>query len=125
MSDASLTPEERFADVVDELVSISYVTPPLPASSGRRPFGASALKARGKVFAMLSGDKLTLKLPAPRVAALLAAGDGERFDPRKDGRQMREWVTLAPSYTGDWLPLAREAMEFVAEVAEKRKKSAR
>lgn len=72
------------------------------------------MKVHGKIFAMLSGGKLTLKLPAARVSALLTSGEGERFDPRKDGRQMREWVTLAPTYTGDWLPLAREAMEFVA-----------
>jgi len=114
MSEPSLTPEERFADLVDEFASNPDVTPPESGPGARRRFGASALKVRGKVFAMLSGDKLTLKLPAARVEALLASGDGERFDPRRDGRQMREWVSLAPTYAGDWLPLAQEALAFVA-----------
>jgi hypothetical protein len=47
------------------------------------------------------------------VQALLASGDGERFNPRHDDRPMKEWVTIAPTYTGDWLPLAREAKAFV------------
>ena len=114
MSQASLTPEQRFADLVDDFAADPAVTPPEGGPGARRRCGATALKTHGKVFAMLSGDKLTLKLPAARVEALLASGAGERFDPRRDGRQMREWVSLAPSYTGDWLPLAQEACAFVA-----------
>jgi hypothetical protein len=114
MSKPAITPEARFADLVDELVSNPDVTPPESGPGARRRFGASALKVHGKVFAMLSGDRLTLKLPAPRVAALLASGAGERFDPRRDGRQMKEWVSIAPTYAGDWLPLAQEARAFVA-----------
>ncbi|HZC04279.1 MAG TPA: TfoX/Sxy family protein [Ktedonobacterales bacterium] len=117
MSQSSLTPEERFADLVDDLASHPDVTPPESGPGARRRFGASALKVRGKVFAMLSGGRLTLKLPAERVEALLASGDGERFDPRRDGRMMREWVTLAPGYSGDWLPLAQEARAFVGAQA--------
>jgi hypothetical protein len=114
MSQPALTPEERFADLVDEFASNPAVTPPEGGPGARRRFGASGLKVRGKVFAMLNSDgKLTLKLPAARVEALLASGEGERFDPRRDGRQMREWVSIAPSYTGDWLPLAQAALEFV------------
>ncbi|HEX8733031.1 MAG TPA: hypothetical protein VF725_13340 [Ktedonobacterales bacterium] len=111
MGKTQLSPEERFAALVDEFAPDPDVTP--PAVGGRRPFGASALKARGKVFAMLSGGRLTLKLPAERVAALVASDAGERFDPRHNGRQMREWVCLAPGYMGEWLPLAREARAFV------------
>lgn len=114
MSASSLMPEERFADLVDELSSYPSVEPPEAGPAARQRFGASALKTRGKVFAMLNSDgKLTLKLPAARVEALLASGEGERFDPRRDGRQMREWVSIAPSYPGDWLPLAQEALAFV------------
>lgn len=110
MRNRASAPEERFQDLVDELVSDPDVTPPIATVNGRKPFGADALKVRGKVFAMLSsGQKLTLKLPAERVQALLASGDGERFNPRHDDRQMKEWVTIASTYTGDWLPLAREA----------------
>ncbi len=117
MSERGLKPEERFADLVDELVSNPSVTPPETGPGARRRFGASGLKTHGKIFAMLWGDKLTLKLPAARVSALLASGDGERFNPRKDDRQMKEWVTLTSCYTGDWLPLAREALEFVSAQA--------
>lgn len=114
MSQSAITPEQRFADLVDDMASNQDVTPPETGPGARRPFGASALKTHGKVFAMLSGGKLTLKLPAKRVEELLASGDGERFDPRHDGRQMKEWVSIAPGYTGDWLTLAREAQVFVA-----------
>lgn len=113
MSGTALTPEERFADLVDEFVTQPDVTPPMAALNGRRPFGATGLKVRGKIFAMLYGQRLTLKLPAARVTALLAEGAGERFDPRRDGRAMKQWIVLAPSYQGDWLPLAREALAFV------------
>ena len=115
MSGISLTPEERFADLVDELSSYPGVEPPEAGPGARRRFGASALKTRGKVFAMLNSDgRLTLKLPAARVEALLASGVGERFDPRRDGRLMKEWLALAPTSRLDWLSLAREARAFVA-----------
>ncbi len=114
MSEQSLSAEERFADLVDELRGEPTVTPPELSAAGRRRFGANALKTHGKIFAMLTGGRLTLKLPAARVEALLASGAGARFDPRHDGRQLREWGVLAPDYTGDWLPLAQEARAFVA-----------
>ncbi len=66
-----------------------------------------------KIFAMLVKGKLVVKLPKPRVDALVASGDGERFDPRHDGRLMKEWLSVEPTSEEEWLPLAREAMEFV------------
>ncbi len=114
MHQPSLTPEERFADLVDALASDPTVTLPDTAPGARRRFGASELKTRGKIFAMLSGGRLTLKLPAARVEELLATGEGERFDPRRNGRLMKEWVCIAPDYADDWLPLAHEALAFVA-----------
>ncbi|HEY7976105.1 MAG TPA: hypothetical protein VID72_12230 [Ktedonobacterales bacterium] len=114
MSEPSLTPEERFADLVDDLTSNPEVTPPVAQPGGRRRFGMSELRTHGKIFALLSQGRLVLKLPRARVDALLAAGEGERWDPRHDGRQMREWLALAPTYAGDWLSLAQEAQTFVA-----------
>jgi hypothetical protein len=63
---------------------------------------------------MLVRDQLVVKLPRSRVAALIASGDGERFDPRHDGRLMKEWLCVAPTAQMEWLALAREALAFVA-----------
>jgi len=110
MSHPPITPEERFATIVEALLSNPDVTPP---SDGKR-FGSSGLRIHNKIFAMLVGGKLVVKLPKPRVDALIASGAGERFDPRHDGRLMKEWVTVEPMSEEGWLNLSREAMEFVA-----------
>ncbi len=110
MNHAPITPEERFATIVEELLGNPGVTPP----SEGKGFGSSGLKIHNKIFAMLVRGQLVVKLPRLRVDALIASGDGERFDPRHDGRLMKEWLSVDPTSTEDWLPLAREAMEFVA-----------
>ncbi len=109
MSNSPYTPEERFATLVDGFMSEPSVSPPQPGKA----FGASALKIRGKVFAMLSRGKLVLKLPRQRVDALVTAGAGERFDPRRDGRLMKEWVVVDSTSDEEWLSLAQEALAFV------------
>lgn len=75
-------------------------------------FGDGALKVDGRIYAALSHGRLLLKLPAARVEALLAAGQGERF--RSGGRVMKAWVTVGPEHGEEWLALAREARAFVA-----------
>ncbi len=114
MSHPPVTPEERFATIVEELLSNSDVTPPSDGPQSKKSFGSSGLRIHNKIFAMLVGSKLVVKLPRHRVDALIANGDGERFDPRHDGRLMKEWVSVEPTSEEEWLPLAREAMEFVA-----------
>lgn len=84
-----------------------------PGITGARMFGAQGLKIGGKVFAMLANGKLVVKLPKERVDALIAAGDGEPFDPGH-GRLMKEWVAVGPGAKDDWLSLAGEAKDFVA-----------
>ncbi len=109
MTQPVITAEERFAMIVEELLGNPGVTPP----SGQG-FGASGLKMQGKIFAMLSSTgAFVVKLPAQRVDALIAAGDGERFDPGH-GRLMKEWVAVATTSEVEWQPLAKEAMAFVA-----------
>lgn len=110
MGNSPVTPEECFAILVDEFVTNPAVTPPQPGNG----FGASGLKVHGKIFAMLSGDKLVLKLPRQRVDALVAAAAGARFDPRRDGRLMKEWIVIESTSTEEWLALAQEALAFVA-----------
>jgi hypothetical protein len=100
-------PEERFEDLVGELLGCPGVTPP----SGGSGFGRGALRWEKKIFAMLVRGRLVVKLPAARVDALVADGDGLRFDANK-GTAMREWVSLHPESGLPWLPLAREALDF-------------
>src|SRR5947209_8836136 len=114
MSHPSITAEERFAMIVEKLLSNPNVTPPSDGTQSKKGFGSSALKINNKIFAMLVGGKLVVKLPKHRVDALIASGAGERFDPRHDGRLMKEWVTVEPTSEEGWLDLSREAMEFVA-----------
>lgn len=107
------TPQDRYAGIVAVLLGESEVTHALNAAGSKQTFGSSALKIRGKIFAMLVKDRFVVKLPRQRVDALVSAGDGERFDPGH-GRLMKEWLAVAPTSDVEWLPLAREAMAFVA-----------
>lgn len=111
MAPVSMTVEERYAALVDALAGRTDVTVGAP---GKKGFGSSALQVQGRIFAMLATGTLVVKLPRQRVDELIAAGDGARFDPRRDGRVMKEWVAIVPTSDQDWLPLAREALAFVA-----------
>jgi hypothetical protein len=98
----------RFAALADEFAGRPGVTPPEPR--GRR-FGASALKVDGSIFAMVQHGRLVVKLPAARVAELIADGAGEPFGAGK-GRPMREWVAIRDDTR--WRELAEEALAFVS-----------
>ncbi len=113
MSRPSITPEGRFAEIVETLAGHPDVTPPAQGKQPKNRFGAHGLKIHNHIFAMLVGGRLVVKLPRPRVDALVAAGEGERFDPGH-GRLMKEWLAVGPASGDGWLPLAREALEFVA-----------
>lgn len=111
-------PEAEFASLIVALRNKPGVTPPSDDEGTRRKFGSNGLRVNGRVFAMLSGEKrLIVKLPRERVDALVDAGDGERFDPRRNGRVMREWILMKQSSRADWLQLAREALDFVGDSA--------
>lgn len=105
------TPEERYGRVEEALLGDPGVT-----RSEKRGFGSSGLGVAGKLFVMLVKDELVVKLPRRRVDALVDAGHGGRFEPGP-GRVMKEWLTVPPESASDWLPLAREAKEFVAAKA--------
>ena len=97
--------DPRFATVIDAFARDRRVT------SGTM-MASVGLKVDGKIFAMLVRGDLVVKLPRDRVAELVDAGLGRQFDPRRDGRLMKEWVVLA----GDvppWVEVAREAFDFV------------
>jgi hypothetical protein len=108
-----MPPEERYAALVEALLGTAHVTLGAP---GKRGFGSSALCLHGTIFALLSNGRLVVKLPRQRVEALIAAGDGEPYAPRRDGRVLKEWLAVAPTSDVEWLPLAREALAFVASL---------
>lgn len=114
MNNETITPEEHFATLVGELLSYPGVTPPADGSQAKKGFGSSGLKVHDKIFAMLTRGRLIVKLPRSRVDELVASGEGERFDPRKNGRLMKEWLVLEPTSQIEWLALAREALAFVS-----------
>jgi hypothetical protein len=77
-------------------------------------FGASpGLRVGSRTFAMLRSGELVVKLPEQRVDELVGSGIGARFDPRRDGRLMREWVTIPARHGQQWELLAGEALRFV------------
>lgn len=105
-------PEDRYAEIVAAFHDEPDVTHSSDADGSNKGFGSSALKVRGKLFAMLVQGRIVVKLSRQRVDALIAVGDGERFDPGH-GRLMKEWLAVEPASDAEWLPLAREAMAFV------------
>jgi hypothetical protein len=81
----------------------------------KKGFGSSGLYTHDKLFAFLSHrNRLILKLPRDRVNGLVARREVTRWQPHRNGRGLREWVALRPPSKINWLPLARDAMKFVA-----------
>ena len=106
-----MTAQRRYAELVRKFADGQRVT----SISEGKGFGSSGqLKVGGRIFAMLVKDELVLKLPRPRIDELVEQGEGARFDAGK-GKPMREWFVLSPTSKKEWLPLAREALEFVKE----------
>ncbi len=104
------TRDERFASVVRAFANDRDVAPP---GSGKG-FGSGALKANGKIFAMMSSKgQFVVKLSEERVNALIAGGRGTRFDPGR-GRLMKEWLVVTADHRL-WLPLAREARKLLEQ----------
>jgi hypothetical protein len=101
-----VSPEDRYAALADELLG------DIDAGQPSTGFGSTALKVDNRIFAMLVGGRLVVKLPRQRVDALIDAGDGDRFDPAH-GRLMKEWLAVRPGAEDRWHPLAAEALAFV------------
>src|SRR5215470_13696046 len=99
-SEQATTTEARYAEIVHVLGDYPDVT---FGSAEKKGFGSSALKVKGKIFAMIdSKGNFVVKLPKKRVDALVSAGKGEHFDPGH-GRLMKEWLETSPDE--EWLPL--------------------
>ena len=96
-----------FESLCDEYAGVTGVTVP----AGGSGFGSNAIKINKSIFAMLVNDRLVVKLPAARVAELIAARDGVPFDAGK-GKPMKEWVGLIVDDAAA-RQLVAEAMTFV------------
>jgi hypothetical protein len=100
------TPEQLWGPIAKTQLATRGVT----AGTG---FGKTeGLRISGKIFAMLVGDELVVKLPKERVDELVDAGVVRRFDAGK-GRPMKEWASIAPSASRRWRDLVDEARAFV------------
>jgi hypothetical protein len=102
--------ERRYAALAESFLGRPGIT---RGTTGKKGFGSSALCVRDKIFAMLSSKgQFVVKLPRKRVDALVASGEGGRFDPGH-GRMMKEWFVVEATSEDLWLSLANEALEFV------------
>ena len=106
-----MTPDDAWAAIEARFIG----RPPITRSA-KKGFAEGGLMTSGKLFAVQRKDDLLLKLPAGRVEALVATGQGAPFS-ASGGRVMREWVLVQPEAAGEWLSLAREAEAFVREQA--------
>ena len=104
--------EERYATIVKALARRPGVTQESP-ERGSKGFGSSGqLKLNNRIFAMLVRGSLVVKLPKTRVDDLVDSGQADRFDPRRNGRLMKEWAAIAASSKVEWLTLAKEALAY-------------
>lgn len=94
-----------------ELVEPMYADPAVARST---MMGLPCVRLDGRFFASLDRDTgaLLVKLPAERVAQLIAAGDGEPFAPA--GRVFREWVAVHRPDRRRWRRLLSEARDHAA-----------
>jgi hypothetical protein len=74
--------------------------------------GYPCLRANGAFFACVerATGHLIVKLPAHRVAALVATGQALPFAP--SGRTFREWAAFPVADPAEWRALLAEAREF-------------
>jgi hypothetical protein len=79
--------------------------------------GNLVLERAKKIFAMEVRGDLVVKIAKARVDELVAAKQGTRFDPRKNGRVMKEWLVVRG--TTGWVELATEAYAFSAKASKK------
>ena len=111
-----MTDRRKSAPSIDqryERLALAFVSRPGVTREGSG-FGSGSLKVAGRMFASLSKrGEFIVKLPQSRVDALVASGDGVRFDPGH-GRLMKEWLAVWPDSSLDWERLADEALKFTS-----------
>ncbi len=111
------TAEDAYARIVEDLDGE-------PGVATGRMFRSVGLHHETRYFALLNDGRLVLKLPADRVAEMVAAGEGEHFEPGT-GRKLREWITLADAGVDGWPGLADEALAYARALGPKPPKKRR
>ncbi len=84
-----------------------------PEDESGRMLSSPGLRTGGHYYAFCPADGVVLKLPAARVAELVASAEGAPCSPRP-GRPMREWVRVDPVDEQTLTAYLREARSFVA-----------
>ncbi|HYH25872.1 MAG TPA: hypothetical protein VD834_11025 [Blastococcus sp.] len=87
-----------------------------PADEEGRMLQAPGLRTHGRFYGFAYADALMVKLPAARVAELIAAGRGQPCSPRA-GRPMREWVRIPGPGEDECFSYLVEARAFVSGAA--------
>jgi predicted DNA-binding protein (MmcQ/YjbR family) len=88
----------------------------LPGVSAGQMFGHPSYKIKGKIFASLMEDGVTLKLPDEAVKALLKHDNAAPFAPM--GNPMRQWVLIRVQDAADYAAYRayfEQALSFVTE----------
>lgn len=112
--------QARASDSDFARVTESFAGDPRVTRGDGKGFGSGALKVNGRIFSMISSKgEFVVKLPRAHVDELVAAGQGERFNPGH-GRVMREWLVVRAG-KDRWVELARQACEFVGAASDGRR----
>ncbi len=106
-SGSAVSPQHRFQAIVAE-----YADRPEVTRHGGMMSASVQLRVRERIFAMLVGDRLVVKIPAEAVDELVAAGTAEPF--RTAGRIMKEWASIGPAMAAEWPGWVAEALTFVS-----------
>lgn len=102
----------RAESLFDAIVDAEMGKPGTSAGTG---FGTNkGLRISGKIYAILVNGELVVKLPRERVASLMSSGPGKPFGAGKQGRVMKEWVTVPASASRRWRALVEESRAFVS-----------
>ena len=95
-------------DVYDELATEQLARPGVTLG---RALQNEVLKVNGKIFAFLNRDRLVVKLPRERAAAMVAAAEAVVFE--SGGRPMKEWVAVGEVDRDRWRQLMADARGYV------------